>query len=136
MSYHLFLDDYRMPDYVAEYIIPVELRTIYTSYKWVVVRSYEEFVVCIEQQGLPGVVSFDYDLAEEHYKYARLHQEISYPDYNVMGNFKVKTGYDCAKWLLGYLERNQLPCPIIYCHSMNVLGKAGILGLFSKQRIR
>lgn len=56
MSYHLFLDDIRMPGDVTWIELP--------SAKYVVVRSYDEFCACITANGLPDHISFDNDLAD------------------------------------------------------------------------
>jgi hypothetical protein len=58
--HNLFLDDERFP----------------IGDNWEIVRSYEEAVEFVLNNGLPRFVSFDHDLGTE------------------------KTGYDFAKWLL------------------------------------
>lgn len=111
----LFLDDIRKPP----------------DSSWIVVRSYDAFVAHIEEFGVPDVISFDHDLAFEHYPFADPSptQEFRY------GQYKEKTGYECAKWLLesGYkLKEWQV-------HSMNTVGAENIRKLItgwepSKQR--
>ena len=45
--------------------------------------------------------------------------------------FKEKTGYDCAKWLINYCMDNQLELPeTILIHSMNPVGSLNIKSLF------
>ena len=77
--YNLFLDDIRDP----KNMIPgMEVLykdgmlihrnnpdNFYYKHDWVVVRSYNEFVDYITKNGLPKLVSFDHDLAPEHYAY-------------------------------------------------------------------
>jgi hypothetical protein len=94
----LYLDDLRNPVDSSLYMGNVEI------YKedWVVVRNYKQFVDYIENNGVPDIVSFDHDLAEE------------------------KTGADCAKWLGEYLIENGIPIPKYYIHSMNPVGAINI----------
>src|SRR5260370_10100302 len=89
----LFLDDIRKPP----------------DSTWDVVRSYDAFVAYIETNGVPDIISFDHDLAFEHYPlndsnlgYSQPPKEIPYDRYTE------KTVYDCAKWLCenGYKLKN------------------------------
>ena len=85
----LYLDDIRIPK----------------TKGWDVVRSYDEFIKWIDENGLPDKVSFDHDLGEEG----------------------TKTGYDCAKWMVNYCIKNHLPyLPEYNTHSANPVGKANI----------
>ena len=116
--YNLFLDDFRRPEDAFNYMgLP-----IYNLEDWVVVRNYYAFISVVQGKGIPDVVSFDHDLADEHYK----NQEFDYnsPD-------SEKTGYHCAKWLIDYcLDNNEeLPKRIII-HSMNPYGSRNIESLF------
>jgi len=108
--YKLFLDDERIP------------RTIYPEdpVGWVVIRSYSEFVKIIEGTGLPKILSFDHDLAEEHYDPAiwRDGNPVPYDTY------KEKTGYDCAKWLIS--KEHDLRNIDIRVHSYNPVGAKNI----------
>ena len=65
-------------------------------------KSYLEFTDFISQNGVPDFISFDHDLGEE------------------------KTGYDCAKWLVGFCMDNNLQLPEFYVHSQNPVGKGNI----------
>ena len=88
--YNLFLDDVREPDKVTWVNLP--------PVEWTIVRNYNQFVSTIERFGLPNFISFDHDLAEEHYHPAMYSENVS--DYNKLYtncHFKEKTGYDCAK---------------------------------------
>jgi hypothetical protein len=121
MSYNLFLDDFRQP-------VDVFLYTgnpIYNKEQWMIVRNYDEFKHYIQQNGLPQIVSFDHDLADEHYE----HQEHLDSDaYDIM---QEKTGYHCAKWLIYYCidNKKELPATILI-HSMNPAGSLNIQSLF------
>jgi hypothetical protein len=111
MSYNLFLDDTREPHkFLNDYIRA-----------WSVVRTYSQFCNIITEQGLPGFISFDHDLADEHYV-----QSVDYT------KFKEKTGYDCALWLINYCQRTKKPLPNWQVHSMNPVGRVNINDLLIK----
>jgi hypothetical protein len=111
MTYTLFLDDIRFPADVA-----YDHR--FGPYKDVIIcRNYDDAVWLVEQRGLPDFVSFDHDLADEHYG----------------KDTGEKTGYTFAKWLCNYmLERyidNGLLIPASFdyrVHSMNPVGAENI----------
>lgn len=112
-SYKLFLDDIREPYDAYE-----DTKNLgYIAVKWVVVRSYDEFVAYIQENGRPSYVSFDHDLAPSHYTEARTHS--------------AKTGYDCALWLIEYCKMHKRSLPVYSCHSQNPVGKDKILELLS-----
>ena len=71
--------------------------------KFTWVKSYDEFVNFITTNGVPKLISFDYDL-----KNGRM---------NVEG--KLPTGMDCAKWLVEYCKENGVSMPKCYVHSAN-----------------
>lgn len=124
MGYNLFLDDVRMPKEAAEYMkLP-----IYNSVEWSIVRNYYAFVAIIEGKGIPDVVSFDHDLADEHYDPSIVGCE-SYDQ--IYDMFDEKTGYHCAKWLIDYCIgiNEKLPAQV-YIHSMNPAGSMNIKSLF------
>ena len=111
--YNLFLDDRREPHkFLNDYIRA-----------WVVVRTYSEFCKTITEQGLPGFVSYDHDLADEHFV-----QSVDYT------KFKERTGYDCAKWLVEYCERYKVSLPQYQVHSMNPVGKENIISLLENYK--
>lgn len=85
---------------------------------WDVVRSYKEFVEFIEKNGVPDIISFDHDLAFEHYPFSEESPGLEIP----YDKYTEKTGYDCAKWLI---ENDKLPTKY-FVHSMNPVGKANI----------
>lgn len=118
MSYNLFLDDIRRPEDAFFYMsLPV-----FNSVEWIIVRNYYAFITLIEKKGIPEIIAFDHDLADEHYK----QQDFDYDkeDYE-------KTGYHCAKWLIDYCldNKKELPKEIII-HSMNPYGSRNIKSLF------
>ncbi|MBL7895329.1 MAG: hypothetical protein JNK50_08570 [Bacteroidia bacterium] len=95
MGYKLFLDDLRT----------VEM--VYTSNDFVVVRTFNEFVNYIKENGLPDFISFDNDLGEDN-------EGKILPD-----------GYACAKWLVNEsnLDLSSLNFKV---HSANPVAKIQI----------
>lgn len=123
MQYNLFLDDYRTLLSTYEY----KKFKPYITEEWVIVRNYNEFVKVIEQQGLPKLISFDHDLADEHYTPEKYWNDYeASKEYQESQNYTEKTGYDCAKWLAEYCLDNQLPLPQWETHSMNPVGADNI----------
>jgi len=114
-SYHLFLDDFRQPNEAICFGSKIN----YSAVDWVIVRNYGEFVSYIEKHGLPSIISFDHDLAYEHYGMKLNTNE-----------YEEKTGYDCAKWLLEYCAKNKMDPPQYFLHSMNPEGRENIKSLF------
>jgi len=123
MYYNLFLDDQRSPKNVTWVNLP--------PVQWVVVRNYTEFVKTITENGLPERISFDHDLAEQHYSLVgRTIEEYR----QLESTFTEKTGYDCAKWLVRYCALNKLPIPHYTVHSMNPIGKNNIISLLESYK--
>ncbi|MFP3598383.1 cyclic-phosphate processing receiver domain-containing protein [Chryseobacterium sp. SIMBA_029] len=116
----LFLDDIRYPHEVYRYT----KQDIFLRNDWHIVRNYEEFVTRITEKGLPKWISFDHDLADEHYLK---------PD---SLDYTEKTGYECAKWLIEYCLENHVDLPEFYCHSMNPVGKENILRLLENFKLK
>lgn len=118
-KYRLFLDDVRRPKGTFDYMgLPV-----FNEPDWVIVRNYYAFISLIEKKGIPEVIAFDHDLADEHYK----KQEFDYNKEDAE-----KTGYHCAKWLIDYCMDNELELPYeIIIHSMNPYGSENIKSLFN-----
>ncbi len=98
----LYLDDVRVPSLPGV----------------VLVRSYAEFVEYLAKVGMPELISFDHDLAREHYPVGlnRAGETIPYSGY------REKTGLDCAR----YVTENKLPLRYWAVHSSNVQGKINI----------
>lgn len=115
----LFLDDIRVPREVYSYIP----NNIYLANNWSIVRNYEEFVKFIEKNGLPDLISFDHDLADEHYVPSHLWDDYEKSkEYQDSQSYREKTGQDCAKWLVNYCIDNKKPLPQFLVHSMNPVG--------------
>lgn len=125
--YNLFLDDSRTPTKVTWIELP--------PVAWVIVRNYNEFVKTIEQQGLPNIISFDHDLANEHYKeFFRASDEETGDKRIRYETLTEKTGYDCAKWLANFCVDKKLPVPLYYLHSLNGIGCANIFSILESAR--
>lgn len=102
MAYKLFLDDIRMPP-------------DHNGSLWVIARSMDDAIWYIEHKGIPNFISFDHDLADDHY---------------IIGQPRLeKTGYDFAKWFGDYVFLNDLSLPYDFnysVHSMNPVGAKNI----------
>lgn len=107
-NYNLFLDDFRYPQIAFAYMRDPRFYKL----EWKIVRSYNEFVAAIEKYGIPQTVSYDHDLAEEHYDSTTWESEST--------EYKEKTGLDCTRYLIDKLEGGKHPDYII--HSMNPVG--------------
>lgn len=105
MTWTLFLDDIRFPE---------DVRYNYGTYCNVrICRSMDDAVWAVRQYGLPVFISFDHDLADEHY---------------IISDGE-KTGYTFAKWLCDYIMDNNLRLPVgfgYHVHSMNPIGAENI----------
>lgn len=124
MSYNLFLDDERFPKNVTW----VELPPV----EWRIVRSYKDFVGLIQKEGVPKIISFDHDLADEHYKEEFRARALGESlDYN---RLKEMTGYHAAQWLAEYCVDNNIPIPEYYVHTMNVEGAKNIKSALESAR--
>lgn len=115
MSYFLFLDDSRVP---SDILWPKDWPLL----EIVITRSYDEFAKTLVDRGVPTIVSFDHDLAFEHYIEAERRNYTSF-NYNAV---KIKTGYHCAILLKDICIRNKQPLPKWFVHSLNPIGKRNI----------
>lgn len=125
MYYNLFLDDERFPKQVSWIDLP--------PVEWQIVRNYNEFVETIKQQGVPNHVSFDNDLADEHYGKV-LYEDRDGDFKKINASFKERTGYDCAKFLVNYCQENNVKFPYYTVHSMNPVGKENIIALIENYK--
>lgn len=119
MKYKLYLDDVRLPTQTFNT----------TNGEWVIVRSYDEFVDYILKNGLPWFISFDHDLAHEHYRESMYDADGHYSKYYKDGTFKEKTGFSCAEWLVEYCMNNKVDLPEWNVHSANPIGRDNIAGI-------
>lgn len=122
-SYNLFLDDVRSVIFIKK-MIP-NLHNLYdVNLPNILVKDYISFKNCIDSNKLPNFVSFDHDLAPDHYNDPTM-------DYS---NYKEKTGLTCAQYLLEYCVENKLKFPTYYIHSMNFVGKQNIEKLITSYK--
>jgi hypothetical protein len=117
-TYKIFLDDIRVPRDVYEYTG----KEMFLRHDWKIARNYNEFIYYIKTAWekysmFPEIISFDHDLADEHY------------GADVNNDFKEKTGMNCAKWLVDYCMDNEIRMCSYYCHSMNPVGRENIISL-------
>lgn len=126
----LYLDDIRTPS-----------ETLPGYNNWVVVRSYSEFYEYLLHNGLPDLISFDHDLADEHIEdYFNQMQVMGWqsPNYE---KYKEKTGLDCAKAMCEVYElsmsidepdsQSSENFPICVVHSHNPVGAENIKSYIS-----
>jgi hypothetical protein len=119
----LWLDDLRNPfegDWLS--YSPIE-----KPFDCIWVKSYNEFVDWINQNGLPEAICFDHDLGMEVALEARA-KGMSKRKSRLLKK-EEKTGYDCAKWLVEYCLDNKLKLPLYNIQSANPVGKENINGL-------
>jgi hypothetical protein len=93
---------------------------------WTVVRSYDEFIKYMSENPVPDIISFDHDLADEHYHDPETWAKVKEHgiDYTI---YREKTGLDCVKWLVD----NDIRLNRWQVHSMNPIGAENIRGLLS-----
>ena len=127
MTYSLFLDDIRQPEDTFGYTN----NQIYLL-GWKIIRNYDDFVRCIEENGVPNTTSFDHDLGDNFYDPDIHGCETYCEEYD---NIENKNGFDCAKWLINHCIDNKLELPeTILIHSMNPVGKINIHMLLTLYR--
>jgi hypothetical protein len=124
----LFLDDIRIPkDAIG--LVPSHLNQFYWKDDWNIVRSYSEFCDYVQKFGLPDFVSFDHDLADDHYNDLFSDENWKKNDSDIVlkyDEYKEKTGYECAKWLVDWCLENEKKLPDFIVHSANPVGKKNI----------
>jgi hypothetical protein len=120
MKKALYLDDVRTPT-----------QTLPGYEPWHVVRNYDEFVEWITENGIPDMISFDHDLADEHMQdyYDQIAQQgYQSPTYDL---FTEKTGLNCADWLISYCQDNNVELKGCCVHSHNPVGAANIQSMIN-----
>lgn len=127
----LWLDDLRDPYLDLEKKVPHK-----ENAEIIWVKNYNEFTERIKKYGLPDVISFDHDLAEEHYTPEEYWNDYyASKKYQESQDYVEKTGLDCAKWLIKYCLNNDLELPEYYVHSANPVGRDKIKLKLDKFRI-
>jgi hypothetical protein len=109
----------------------------YWDNEFVIVKNYDEFVNTITEKynngEFPEIISFDHDLADEHYAPQEIWDKPSEVQKR-MEFFKEKTGYSCAQWLVDFCIQRAENLPRYVVHSMNPVGAQNILGLLEGYR--
>jgi hypothetical protein len=113
----LYLDDCRTPQ-------PTH------GLEWHIVRSYGEFVAYVEENGVPELISFDHDLAPEHYAPPHVWGE-KYAGWVAEQRFAEKTGMQAAEWLKEYCLDMGEQLRAFTVHSANPEGAEQILTLLN-----
>lgn len=121
---NIFLDDIRIPSDAFFYTKDTQ----YLKLEWTIVRNYDEFVSAIidhfnETGKIPELISYDHDLADDHYNEYNQAGKLNYDSY------KELTGYHCADWLVHFCMDNNLKMTRYKVHSMNPVGGDNIMGL-------
>ncbi len=123
----LWLDDIRNPFINIEGKVPKKEDGKDYNINWVL--NYEQFTQWITKFGLPAAISFDHDLADEHYTpeyfWDNYQESKKYQDWKA-NQYKEKTGKDCANWLVEYCMDNNKELPEIFVHSANPVGADNI----------
>jgi len=123
-TYNLFLDDIRQPKDCLTYTHEPR----YGTREWEVVRSHDEFISNVTRNWaegkFPELVSFDHDLADEHYDPAMYHGVEAYNAKSV--KFDTPTGNETAKWFVQFCIDQSIELPECLVHSMNPAGKQRI----------
>jgi hypothetical protein len=119
----LWLDDIRNPyeDHWGITFSPIPSNEL-GHIEWV--KSYDQFVSYIKQNGLPDAICFDHDLGMEVALAARA-EGMSKRKSRVLKQ-QEKTGFDCAKWLVDYCLDTDKPLPLYNIQSANPVGKENI----------
>lgn len=83
--------------------------------RWVLCRNFEEWVTYLSYNGVPDLVSFTHDLADEHFQDQAKYelQGIEAIQYN---DFVQPTGLQCAQYLCAFCEQNGLPIQAVGVH--------------------
>jgi hypothetical protein len=111
-KYYLLLDDVRSLEDVKAY---TQFPSYLDNVAWTIVKSYNEFIEIILKLGLPEYITFDMDLADEHYDKRTWLKENP--------NYKEKDGIECVKFLINFCLDKKLKFPKCQIHSMNPVKK-------------
>jgi hypothetical protein len=128
----LWLDDERNPfintHFVLTPFLGKDVKVNEVNIVWV--TNYTEFVEWISKNDIPDYISFDHDLAYEHYVPSYLWSDYQKSkEYQDKKQYKEKTGLDCAKWLIDYCIAYHKKLPFFYVHSANPVGADNIKNL-------
>ena len=119
----LFVDDWRTPELCANFMHRRGVNNSEYREHWNVIKTYGEFVRWITNNGLPDVISFDYDMADT----AEIFDDYETEDYFNVDEVRYYTGMDMAIWLKQYCIDNDKKLPVCYVHSSNYGGMCEII---------
>ena len=126
----IFLDDVRQPEDCLTYMYTRVGNSNFLYLKeWMIAKNYEDFRNLIDKhKGNITHISFDHDLAHEHYDASMFENELHYN--NLYNEFKEKTGLDCAKYFKEVYDKESLPYPMLMIHTQNPVGLKNLINLF------
>jgi hypothetical protein len=131
--YNLFLDDVREPTDCLQY----KEDPRYGNLEWVIVRSHQEFISVVlekwEQGAFPSLVSFDHDLAHEHY-HSSMYEGLPAYESVYERMMKIPTGRRSADFLVKFCKEHGLRVPECLIHTMNPAGKQRIQNTLKKEK--
>lgn len=114
MKILLWLDDIRDPfKNDSEWLT---FSPILRPYKVIWVKNYDEFISWIKLNKLPDAICFDHDLGWDK------------------NDNEMKSGFDCAKWLIDYCIDNDLDIPEYAIQSANPVGKDNISSIIESYK--
>lgn len=131
-EYNLFLDDERIPLDCATYMSSFKVDCKIYHQPWEIVRSYSQFKEIIERKGLPNLISFDHDLADNW----KLRESLDPKEWFDAKENREYTGMDCAKWLVQYCEEKDFLLPKFVVHSANPVGRENIKSYLNNFQLR
>jgi len=122
----LWLDDIRNP-FDKDFTPYVALYNPFLNqpHEIIWVKDYNEFVSYLQHAPkMPNAISFDHDLAPEHYTPQEYWDKFDESKaYQEKLKYTEKTGFDCAKFLVGFCELVKSKLPICIYHTANPVGK-------------
>jgi len=124
----LWLDDFRNP-FTKQWFPKILPQYIDRMDDIVWVKSYDEFIEWITENGMPFFISFDHDLANEHYAPEKYYVDGTYDTWAKTQDFTEKTGMDCARWLVDYCMDTETNMCKWFSHTANDAGRKNIDGL-------
>jgi len=119
----LWLDDVRSP-FESQWVTlfsPIPSNEL-SHIEWV--KSYQEFVKWIVENGLPDAICFDYDLGLDEVHEKKTMSKSALKRFRKTPEYK--TGLDCVKWLVEYCLDKHLKLPKYNVQSTNDVGKKKI----------
>ncbi len=111
----LFLDDWRVPRDCAQYMWQRKVDCRIFHEEWDIVRSYGQFVKWIDENGIPDLVSFDYDLDDVE----ELKEDLPIEEWFNLDENRAYKGTDCLRYLIRKCSEVGSTLPECIVHSAN-----------------